>query len=114
VTPHVHFDQAPHRSWDQFEELYAEIPSRSGRTLDARTPRTRWPTPAWGRHRRKNEAIWPVGIQCKRKSVWPVSVVTTHDLDKEVEKAKEFKLTLKSSIWFRPPPAISRGKSTLV
>jgi hypothetical protein len=62
----------------------------------------------------KNEAIWPVGIQCKRKSVWPVSVVTTHDLDKEVEKAKEFKLTLKSSIWFRPPPAISRGKSTLV
>jgi len=35
-------------------------------------------------------AIWPVGVQCKKKSVWPVSKLTTAELDEEVDKAKDF------------------------
>jgi len=35
-------------------------------------------------------AIWPVGVQRKKKSVWPVSKLTTAELDEEVDKAKDF------------------------
>lgn len=38
----------------------------------------------------RDGAIWPVGIQCKKKSVWPVSKLTTAELDEEVDKAKGF------------------------
>ena len=45
-----------------------------------------------GRH----GANWPVGVQCKKKSAWPVAEVTKRDLNKEIEKAKEFKPALKA------------------
>jgi hypothetical protein len=95
VIQYVHFEQAPPRSWDQFEELCAD------------TFQEEWQDSTLVRHGRTGQsqhgvdivgrdgAIWPVGIQCKRKSVWPVSEVTRHDLDEEVEKAKEFKPALK-------------------
>jgi hypothetical protein len=95
VTEHVHFEQAPPRSWDQFEELCAD------------TFQEEWQDSALVRHGRAGQpqhgvdivgrdgAIWPVGIQCKRKSVWPVSEVTTGELDEEVKKAKKFKPALK-------------------
>src|SRR6266404_5856425 len=95
VTQHVHFDQAPPRSWDQFEELCAD------------TFQEEWQDSTLVRHGRAGQpqhgvdivgrdgAIWPVGIQCKRKSVWPVSEVTTDELDEEVKKAKKFKPALK-------------------
>lgn len=93
---HLYFEQAPPRSWDQFEELCAD------------TFQEEWQDAALVRHGRagqsqhgvdivgRNGAIWPVGIQCKKKSIWPVSVVTTNDLDKEVEKAKTFEPPLKA------------------
>jgi hypothetical protein len=96
VTQHVHFDQAPPRSWDQFEELCAD------------TFQEEWQDSTLVRHGRAGQrqygvdivgrdgAIWPVGIQCKTKSVWPVSEVTTHELDEEVEDAKKFKPPLKA------------------
>jgi hypothetical protein len=95
MSQHVHFDQAPPRSWNQFEELCAD------------TFQEEWQDSTLVRHGRAGQpqhgidivgrdgAIWPIGIQCKKKSVWPVSAVTTQDLDKEVDRAKKFKPTLK-------------------
>jgi hypothetical protein len=94
MIQHVHFQQAPPRSWDQFEELCAD------------TFQEEWQDSSLVRHGRAGQrqhgvdivgrdgANWPVAIQCKRKSVWPVSKVTTDELDKEVEKAKGFSPTL--------------------
>ncbi|WP_095089660.1 hypothetical protein [Mesorhizobium sophorae] len=96
MISHVHFDLAPPKSWDQFEELCAD------------TFQEEWQDPAMVRHGRagqaqhgidivgRNGALWPIGIQCKKKSIWPVTVVTTKDLDAEVEKAKAFKPKLKA------------------
>jgi hypothetical protein len=95
LTQHVHFEQTPPRSWDQFEELCAD------------TFQEEWRDSTLVRHGRAGQrqhgidivgrdgAIWPIGVQCKRKSAWPVSTVKTLDLDKEVEKAKKFKPALK-------------------
>jgi len=96
VTQHVHFEQAPPRSWDQFEELCADTFQEewqdSTLVRHGRTGQTQHGVDIVGR----DGANWPVGIQCKRKSVWPVSKVTTRDLDKEVAKAKKFKPALKA------------------
>ncbi len=90
------FDHAPPRSWDQFEELCAD------------TFQEEWQDPALVRHGRAGQAqhgvdivgragaIWPIGIQCKKKSAWPVKEVTIAELDDEVEKAKEFRPALKA------------------
>jgi hypothetical protein len=61
-------------------------------------------------------AIWPVGIQCKKKSVWPVSEVTTRELDEEVEKAKEFKPALKAFylISTAPDDEALQGRARLI
>jgi hypothetical protein len=95
VTRHVHFDQAPPRSWDHFGELCAD------------TFQEEWQDSTLVRHGRAGQrqhgvdivgrdgAIWPVGIRCKKKSLWPVSKVTTVEVDAEVEKAKKFKPPLK-------------------
>jgi hypothetical protein len=96
VNTHVHFDQAPPKNWDQFEELCAD------------TFQEEWQDAALVRHGRAGQAqhgvdivgrdgaLWPVGIQCKKKSVWPIKLVTTDELDAEVEKAKAFKPALKA------------------
>ncbi|MER9229115.1 restriction endonuclease [Mesorhizobium sp. M0664] len=96
MTNHVHFEQAPPKSWDQFEELCAD------------TFQEEWQDAALVRHGRAGQAqhgvdivgqagaIWPIGIQCKRKSTWPVTVVTKKELDGEVAKAKAFKPALKA------------------
>jgi hypothetical protein len=95
MTLHVHFDQSPPRSWEHFEELCAD------------TFQEEWQDSTLVRHGRAGQrqhgvdivgrdgAIWPVGIQCKRKSVWPVSAVTTLELDEEVKNAKAFIPALK-------------------
>jgi hypothetical protein len=96
MTRHVHFEQAPPRSWDQFEELCADTFQEewqdSTLVRHGRTGQTQHGVDIVGR----DGANWPVGIQCKRKSLWPVSEVTTRDLDDEVEKAKNFKPPLKT------------------
>jgi hypothetical protein len=96
MTQHVHFEQAPPRSWDQFEELCADAFQEewqdSTLVRHGRTGQTQHGVDIVGR----DGANWPVGIQCKRKSLWPVSEVTTRDLDDEVEKAKNFKPALRA------------------
>lgn len=96
MSTHVHFEQAPPRNWDQFEELCAD------------TFQEEWQDAALVRHGRAGQpqhgvdivgrdgAHWPVGVQCKKKSVWPIKHVTTEELDAEVEKAKAFKPELKA------------------
>lgn len=86
----LHLDLAPPRSWDQFEELCAD------------TFQAEWQDAMLVRHGRAGQAqhgvdivardgaIWPIGIQCKKKSSWPVTKVTARELDTEVEKAKAF------------------------
>lgn len=91
----VHFEQAPPKSWDQFEELCADTfqeefqdyalvrNGRQGQAQDGVDIVAR------------QGALWPIGLQCKKKSRWPVKKVTTQDIDDEVAKAKNFKPTLK-------------------
>lgn len=91
----VHFEYAPPRSWDQFEELCADL-------FEAM-----WGDPALVRHGRAGQtqhgvdivaargSIQPVGLQCKKKSRWPVTRVTKQEIDKEVEKAEGFRPELK-------------------
>lgn len=91
----VHFEHAPPKSWEQFEELCAD------------TFQEEFQDYAVVRNGRQGQAqdgvdivarqgvLWPIGIQCKKKSRWPVKRVTTQDLDHEVTKAKNFKPTLK-------------------
>ena len=93
---HVHFEQAPPRTWQQFEEL-------CGDTFSAL-----WSDPGLVRHGRggqkqdgvdfygKHGTRWPVGLQCKRKAIWPVISLTTAEIDKEVAAALKFRPKLKS------------------
>ncbi|MFT8245551.1 hypothetical protein [Roseomonas sp. BN140053] len=96
MIQHVHADYAPPRSWEQFEELCADIFQAA------------WCDPALVRHGRagqrqsgvdivgRNGALYPIGLQCKRRSVWPVSKITTKQIDKEVEDALSFDPSLKA------------------
>lgn len=90
MNGYVHFDLAPPRSWDHFEELCAD------------TFQEEWQDATLVRHGRAGQAqhgvdivgrigaVWPVGLQCKKKTRWPVKEVRTSELDEEVEKAKNF------------------------
>lgn len=92
----VHFEQAPPRSWDQFEELCADVFqdewSDTGLVRHGRAGQPQNGVDIIGR----DGAFWPVGIQCKKKSAWPVQSLSTRDLDAEVKKAKRFKPALKA------------------
>lgn len=96
MASHVRYDLAPPRSWDQFKELCAD------------TFAAEWRDPNLVRYGRSGQAQhgvdivaadgsrWPVGLQFKKKSVWPVSKVSPADLDAEVEKVKAFTPALKT------------------
>ncbi len=92
----VHFEQAPPRSWDQFEELCADVFQEewrdSGLVRHGRAGQSQDGVDIVGR----DGVFWPVGIQCKKKSSWPVKVLTSKDLESEVAKAKNFKPALKA------------------
>jgi hypothetical protein len=93
---HVHVEHGPPRTWQQFEEL-------CGDTFSAL-----WSDPGLVRHGRGGQAQdgvdsygkqgtrWPVGLQCKRKSKWPVTRLTTAEIDKEVAAALKFRPKLRS------------------
>jgi hypothetical protein len=95
MSDFVHFEQAPPKSWEQFEELCAD------------TFQEEFQDYALVRHGRQGQAqdgvdivgrqgvLWPIGVQCKKKSRWPVKKVTIQDLNDEVAKAKQFKPALK-------------------
>lgn len=44
----------------------------------------------------RNGAIYPIGLQCKRRSRWPVSRLTTKQIDQEVLAAQKFRPKLKA------------------
>jgi hypothetical protein len=95
VSELVHFEYAPPRSWDQFEELCADL-------FEAL-----WSDPALVRHGRAGQAqdgvdivaargaIHPIGLQCKKKSRWPVTRLRKQEIDAEIGKAEHFQPELK-------------------
>lgn len=93
---HVHADYAPPRSWEQFEELCADVFQSA------------WRDPALVRHGRagqrqhgvdivaRNGAIYPIGLQCKKRKRWPESKISTTQIDSEVAEALNFEPALKA------------------
>ena len=93
---HVHADYPPPKSWDQFEELCADVFEAA------------WRDPALVRHGRagqrqhgvdivgRNGSMYPIGLQCKKKATWPVSRLTTAQIDAEVDDARKFTPPLKA------------------
>lgn len=93
---HVHADYAPPRSWEQFEELCADVFQSA------------WRDPALVRYGRagqrqhgidivaRNGAVYPIGLQCKKRKIWPVSKLTTAEIDSEVAEALNFRPPLKA------------------
>jgi hypothetical protein len=96
MSAHAQFEYPPPRSWEQFEELCAD------------TFAAEWTDPALVRHGRAGQrqhgvdivarhgARWPIGLQCKKKSRWPVKRLTTQEIDQEVMKARKFRAKLQS------------------
>jgi hypothetical protein len=93
---HVHADYAPPRSWEQFEEFCADVFQSA------------WRDPALVRHGRagqrqhgvdimaRNGAIYPIGLQCKKRKTWPESKIAPKEIDTEVAKARNFEPALKA------------------
>jgi hypothetical protein len=44
----------------------------------------------------RNGAVYPIGLQCKRKTRWPVSRLTKKEVDEEVMQAEKFRPKLKA------------------
>lgn len=96
VNIHVLAEYAPPRSWDQFEELCADVFQSA------------FDDPALVRHGRAGQrqhgvdivarhgALYPIGLQCKRRSRWPVAKVTKAQIDAEVAEALKFTPALKA------------------
>lgn len=96
MNPHIYIDHAPPRSWDQFEELCADI------------FQAEWKDPALVRHGRagqrqngvdivaRNGANYPIGLQCKKRAKWPVSKLTKKQISADVNEALKFVPSLKS------------------
>ena len=88
-------DHPPPKSWEHFEELCADIFQSA------------WADPNLVRHGRAGQSqngidivashgsSYPVGLQCKKRSVWPVSKLSTADIDADVQKATQFMPPLK-------------------
>ncbi len=91
----VHFEYPPPRSWEQFEELCADL-------FEAM-----WSDPGLVRNGRAGQAqhgvdiiaarggISPVGLQCKKKSQWPVKELSVKEVMSEIEAAEKFSPELK-------------------
>jgi len=96
VIFHVYADYAPPRSWEQFEELCADVFQSA------------WSDPAIVRHGRagqrqhgvdivaRNGALYPIGLQCKKRAQWPVTKITKAEIDVEVAEALNFDPPLKA------------------
>lgn len=91
----VHFEFPLPRSWEQFEELCADL-------FEAM-----WSDPSLMRHGRAGQSqhgvdivaarggIFPVGLQCKKKARWPVKRLAFAEVKKETEEAEKFSPFLK-------------------
>ena len=93
---HVNADYPPPKTWQQFEELCADIYAAD------------WSDPALQRYGRAGQAQhgvdivarhgnrWPVGLQCRKKSQWPVVSFSMRELDEAVKDALKFRPPLQS------------------
>jgi hypothetical protein len=93
---YVHSELMPPRTWEQFEELCADVFAAD------------WSDPALVRYGRAGQtqhgvdivarrgSTWPVGLQCKRKARWPVKRLTREEVNHEVAGALKFRPKLKS------------------
>lgn len=91
----IHFEYPPPRSWEQFEELCADLFE------------VMWSDPGLARHGRAGQAqhgvdiiaargsVYPVGLQCKKKMRWPVKKLSKAEVDHEVKEAAKFSPALK-------------------
>lgn len=91
----VHFEYPPPRSWEQFEELCADLFE------------VMWSDHGLVRHGRAGQVqygvdivatrggIYPVGLQCKKKSRWPAKKLTAAEIEYEVTEAEKFNPKLK-------------------
>ncbi|MFQ2522473.1 restriction endonuclease [Aeromonas caviae] len=90
MTALVHFEYPPPKSWEQFEELCADL-------FEAM-----WSDPALVRHGRAGQTqngvdivaarggIFPVGLQCKKKSQWPIKNLNIAEVIYEIKEADKF------------------------
>lgn len=88
-------EYAPPRSWEQFEELCADVFQSA------------WSDPGLVRHGRSGQtqngvdivarhgAMYPIGLQCKKRRVWPVSRLTAAEVDEAIAMARNFEPPLK-------------------
>jgi hypothetical protein len=93
---HVNADYPPPKTWEQFEELCADVYAAD------------WSDPALQRYGRAGQAQhgvdivarhgnrWPVGLQCRKKSQWPVVNFSIRELDEAVKEALKFRPKLQS------------------
>jgi hypothetical protein len=93
---HVNADYPPPKTWQQFEELCADIYAAD------------WSDPALQRYGRAGQVQhgvdivarhgnrWPVGLQCRKKSQWPVVSFSMRELDEAVKDALKFRPPLQS------------------
>jgi hypothetical protein len=44
----------------------------------------------------RNGALYPIGLQCKKRSKWPVSKLTSKEIDAEINEAQNFEPALKA------------------
>ncbi len=95
MSHHVHEEQSPPKTWEQFEELCADLFAqelhlenlvRHGRAGQAQSGVDIFARATNG---------W-VGIQCKRKSRWPERRITKKQVDAEIEAARQFRPALSS------------------
>jgi hypothetical protein len=92
MTTLAQAEHAPPRTWEQFEELCADV---FAAVLS---------DPGLVRHGRAGQrqhgvdivARGSIGLQCKRKSIWPVNRLTVNEIDSEVAAARKFRPRLAS------------------
>jgi len=97
----------PPGSWEEFEDICADLFMRQWNDPDA---------VRYGRQGQRQNGVDiygkedgdDVGAQCKKKSIWPVTELTTTDVDEEVEKAKKFSPRLKKYIIATTAPSDAR------
>lgn len=95
MTHHVHEEQSPPKTWQQFEELCADLFAEElhleNLVRQGRAGQAQYAVDIFAR----GTNGW-VGIQCKRKSRWPERRVTKKQVDAEIEEARKFKPALSS------------------
>ena len=91
----VNRQYAPPQSWEEFENLCADLYERiwkdPGTEKHGRQGQPQGGVDVYGRPDGKNYT----GVQCKKKSIWPPTKLTKKDVDEEVRKAKTWKPGLK-------------------